>query len=597
MRIVIDLQGAQTGSRFRGIGRYTTALTRSLLRIAGAHEVWLVLNSDLQESIAAIRTDFAGLVPQERIVLFKTPAPVSDLHPHFEQRTRAAELIREHFIAALRPDAVLVSSLFESYFEHAVVSAGRHTDPARTAVILYDLIPFLNPAAYLASPLARTLYMAKIDSLKRAGLLLAISDYARAEAIDALDLDPTRVVAISTAVDESFLPRKMAPDALAMLGRQFGITRSMLMYAPGGYDKRKNLNGLISAYALLPQALRDSHQLVVASGLTERNRIDLTAHARASGLQADELILTGYVSDADLIGLYQSAALFIFPSLHEGFGLPALEAMACGAPVIGSNSTSLPEVIGLEEAMFDPASPPAIAAKIAEVLGDPAMLARLRRHGRAQAARFSWEATARRTLHALETQAARAGAVPAAPAQADLAAALAQVLDPGLEQEVLLELAFCMAAMPDLQRRPLLLTDNTSGQPVLPVQTPVVLSHASGVWHYRTAPGAAGAGTVADLHTGDILVDIDIAGPSVMLAAAAGLYGYLHRLGVVLHFTAGDTVPALVGLHQPAWTALLACADRVVCSSENVAEVLRMNLGETARALPLSVQETGARTS
>jgi glycosyltransferase involved in cell wall biosynthesis len=537
MRIVIDMQGVQTGSRFRGIGRYTSALVRGMLRNAGAHDIWLVLNGALYESIIAIRTEFDGLLPQERIQVFECPPPVSDLDPRFAARADAAELIREHFIAGLQPDAVLVTSLFESYFEQAVVSVGRFTDPRRTAVILYDLIPFLNPATYLELPLARTMYMNKIASLQRAGLLLAISDYARQEAIDALALAPEGVVAISTAVDESFVPRRMTPVELAAIREKFSITRPMLMYAPGGYDKRKNLNGLIAAYAMLPATLRAGHQLVIASRLTDDKRSDLMVQARRQGLRPDEMVLTGYVSDADLIGLYQCAALFVFPSLHEGFGLPALEAMACGAPVIGSNTTSLPEVIALAEAMFDPASPAAIAAKMTEVLGDPAMLARLRLHGSTQAARFSWNATAQRALRAIEAHVADAGPVAPAPGKEELVRALGSMAGMERDEEGLLDLAFCLSALPDLDRVPRVLVDATARRPDA-VPSTVVLSNAGGVWHYRYAPrGQSGTdGAVADLYTGDTLTSIEATSPQVIKAAEDGLYAHLQRLGVVLRY-------------------------------------------------------------
>ena len=402
MRIVIDLQGAQSESRFRGVGRYSLALALGMARKAAGHEIWLVLNGALGESIEALRAAFAGLVPPERIRVFDVAAPVAELGGANGARARASELLREHFIAQLAPDAVLVTSLFEGFVDDAVTSVGAFAGAANTAVILYDLIPLLNPDAYLAGPGQRPYYERKVDSLKRAGLLLSISDYSRQEALDTLGLAPERVVAISTAVDASFCPATPDPAALASLHQRLGVTRPVLMYAPGGFDARKNIDGLISAFSLLPPALRAAHQLLIASKLGESERAGLTAHARRCGLGPDELILTGYLADAELIDLYRSAALFVFPSRHEGFGLPALEAMACGAPVIGADNTSIPEVIGSADAMFATGSVHAMSAKIAEVLGDTALRERLRAQGAAQAARFSWDVTAERALRALE---------------------------------------------------------------------------------------------------------------------------------------------------------------------------------------------------
>ena len=125
MRIVIDLQGAQTGSRFRGIGRYSTALAEAMVRQAGDHDVWLLLNDLLPDSIEPIREAFGKCMPAEHIVSFAAPA-----HTHWDTgdfwRRRAAELIRESFLAGLQPDVVHVCSLFEGAQEDAVVSVGRN---------------------------------------------------------------------------------------------------------------------------------------------------------------------------------------------------------------------------------------------------------------------------------------------------------------------------------------------------------------------------------------------------------------------------------------------------------------------------------------
>jgi glycosyltransferase involved in cell wall biosynthesis len=407
MRIVIDLQGAQSESRFRGIGRYSLGLALGMARNAGGHEIWLALNAALGKSIEDIRLAFAGLVPAERIRVFDIAGPAAEASPHNSPRARAGELLREHAIAQLQPDAVLVMSLFEGYVDDSVVSVGLLDDGAATAVVLHDLIPYLNPQQYLPQPEQRSYYERKIASLRRAGLLLANSEHSRQEAIDALGLDPASIVTISTAVDERFHPADLAPAHLAALRARFGITRSFIMCAPGGFDSRKNVDGLIAAISMLPAPQRAAYQLVIAGKINQGERQRVEDLARRHGLTADEIVLTGYVSDADLIDLYRSCALFVFPSLHEGFGLPVLEAMACGALVLGADGTSIPEVIGNPEALFDGRQPAAIAARIAQVLGDPLLQARLREHAAVQARKFSWDASAQRAIAALEAHAGK----------------------------------------------------------------------------------------------------------------------------------------------------------------------------------------------
>jgi glycosyltransferase involved in cell wall biosynthesis len=178
-------------------------------------------------------------------------------------------------------------------------------------------------------------YQQKMEWMKRSGLVLAISESSRQEGIRLLGMSEDKVVNISSAIEGQFRPniniKSKAPELLS----KFSIKRSMVLYAPGGFDTRKNFKRLMEAYGRLPESLRRNHQLVIVSKLSQGQYQEMTAMAQSSGLGENELILTGYVSDDDLINLYSLARLFVFPSLHEGFGLPALEAMACGAPVVG----------------------------------------------------------------------------------------------------------------------------------------------------------------------------------------------------------------------------------------------------------------------
>jgi glycosyltransferase involved in cell wall biosynthesis len=167
-------------------------------------------------------------------------------------------------------------------------------------------------------------------------------------------------------------------------------------------EPRKNLEGLIKAFGRVPTELRSRYQLLLVCQATEADQLRLKGIARNAGLTDDDLVITGFVTDDDLVALYRSTSLFVFPSLHEGFGLPALEAMACGAPVIGSNVTSLPEAIGKADALFNPLLLDDMAAMISRALGDTTYRESLLAHAAVYPSRFSWDETGRRALRAFE---------------------------------------------------------------------------------------------------------------------------------------------------------------------------------------------------
>lgn len=402
MRIVIDMQGAQSESRFRGIGRYSNALAQAIVRNAKEHEVWLVLNAAFEESTAALCEQFADLLPRERIQIFGVPGPVAEIGPHNLGRTKVAEKIREFFLREINPDVVLVTSLFEGFVDDAVTSVSAFNRDIKTAVILYDLIPYFDQQRYLPTILQSEHYLRKLESLKRSDLLLAISESAREEGIRALGINKEQVLNISCAADKKFHPAILSKGEREALFRRYGITRKAVMYAPGGFDRRKNFHGLLLAYSMLPTEVRATHQLVIASKIQADNRQELTRLSRGHGLRDDEVVITGYLSDDDLIALYTAATLFVFPSLHEGFGLPALEAMSCGTPTIGANTSSVPEVIGWAPAMFDPSDPSSIASVMTLALTDEAFRQALRENGARQIQRFSWDESACKALAAME---------------------------------------------------------------------------------------------------------------------------------------------------------------------------------------------------
>lgn len=403
MRILIDLQGAQTQSRFRGIGRYSLSLVKALLKCNTKHEIYIALNGTLKDACVEVKEALQNENNTHTILYFESPSDIAAHNPLHENKAKVAAYIREFALNQVRPDIILITSLFEGFVDDAITSIGHFTSASNVAVIVYDLIPLLDEKNYLPLQTQKTYYHQKIEDLKKAGFFLAISESTHAELIEHLNVLPSSVATISSAVDDAlFQPLTMNDVQKEILKKTYAIQKEFILYAPGGFDARKNIGNLLKAYALLPLNLKQNYQLVIASKCSEDEKNAWLLSAKKEGLASEDLVLTGYVPDEDLVGLYTLAKLFVFPSLHEGFGLPLLEAMKCATPVIGSNTTSIPEVIGNQEALFDPLDPKDIASKMEHVLLDETFRKKLIHSAQEQSKRFSWDISAQKLLVALE---------------------------------------------------------------------------------------------------------------------------------------------------------------------------------------------------
>lgn len=406
MRILIDLQGAQNNSRTRGIGRYTLSFSKALARVAGPHRVFVLLNSLFPDTIADIKREFSGLLADTRFLVFDSPGPVDELNEANTWRRLAGEMLREYVIETLKPDAVIVPSLVEGAEDNTLTSLGWLPSAVPTAIVLHDLIPLTDPARYIGWAPANRWYMNKMQSMQRADVLLAVSESAAREAIEFLNIEPGRLRTIFAAADSSFTAGDSASTRFPELARRFGIERKYLMHS-GAFEERKNFEGLVRAFAALPMALRSAHQLVLVCKIKDADRARMTSLGAELGLAPGDVIMTGFVPDADLVALYAHCHLFVFPSFHEGFGLPVLEAMCCGAPAIGSNATSIPEVVGRPDALFEPQSTQSIASLISKALTDDDFYKSLKVTAKQQAKRFDWEETARAAIAAVEEASSR----------------------------------------------------------------------------------------------------------------------------------------------------------------------------------------------
>ena len=409
MRVVIDMQACQSEpSAGRGIGRYSTALARAMAGDAGDDELRLCFNKAYASTLRDTLEDFADAPGRSRLSGYGLPSLPAVAGKSRDALLPATEALVRHHWMSLGPDAIHVAHVFEGFEGHAVVPELPQAPGLVRSATLYDLIPLRFPELYLGDSVRRRWYERRCDLIRQCDCVLAISEATRRDGIELLGLDPGRIVTVHGGVAAVPASRTVRPDLQAAIMQRLGIRRRLVLYT-GGVDPRKNLEGALAGYAALPARLRADTQLAIVCAMSPPTRASLLAAARRLGLADDALILTGYIDDADLAALYACCDAFVFPSLYEGLGLPVLEAMASGAPVIGANNSGIAEVIGRVDALFDARSAESMAERLAAVLDDSGFADALRRHGVGRAATYTWQRSAALAWAALREAHARCG--------------------------------------------------------------------------------------------------------------------------------------------------------------------------------------------
>ena len=370
--VVLDLQALQSADhRGRGVARYAYELAVALVRS---------------------RPDLVG-----RILLNPALPPPGEIEPLVVSGTLAHAGSSD----ALPPGAHVFHAL--SPFElHTPIEQLWPRAASRRGLLLaatvYDLIPELLAVHYLREPGERRRYRTRLQFLRCADQLLAISPAAAAQVTERLDLPEGAVSVVGTGTSPRFVPPASRATALARARAEVpGLEAEFAVY-PGGTDYRKNVETLIHGYADLPPATRARWQLVVACEMGAQPLAHYSRVSRELGI-ADRVLLTGFLSDDALLHLYQCASLVVFPSLAEGYGLPVAEALACGAPAIGSDIPAIAELLAPDQ-RFDPTRPEAVTRALAEALDDR-RLAELA--GRAGSPPTTWAEVAERTAAVYET--------------------------------------------------------------------------------------------------------------------------------------------------------------------------------------------------
>src|SRR5450432_1159169 len=270
-----------------------------------------------------------------------------------------------------------------------------------TVVTIHDVIPMRLPA-YQPDTRVKAYMRLVARAAHNATQIITVSQHARQDIIDVLKLPADRIHVIYEAAGEEYQPVS-DPEILAKTRARYGLNERYIFYL-GGLDQRKNVPQLVRAFSHVHRSLGDPNLQLLIAGNPDRQKGPLFPDPRpvAADLGMTGQIIYRFVEEEDKPALYSGASLFVFPSLYEGFGLDPLEAMSCGAPVVCSNRTSLPEVVGDAALMVDPDDTHALVDAIRRVLTDEALQTDLRARSLQRAAQFNWQKTARETLAVYE---------------------------------------------------------------------------------------------------------------------------------------------------------------------------------------------------
>lgn len=381
MHIALDIRPLARPT-WTGIENYVFQVAAHLPHVLAADDRldWFAFSAGHRKVLRRLAADRLPRGPQARTRLIPLPAHlVHELAP----RSRLPGL----GLLLGRPDVVHVSD-------------GPVLKPRRIPLVatVFDLTPRIFPEQFPVR--AREKFETYFQLVRsRARRVLVTSDSAKRDVQEHLGVPEDRISVTPLAADPRFRPID-DEDAIRAVRRRLGVPERYLLFI-GTSGPRKNLGTLLEAYALLPSSLRAEVGLVLSG--------HLTAHAEELRRRAVELdvlptvLFTGYLPFGELHHLLCGADAFVLPSRYEGFGLPVLEAMACGVPVIAADTASLPEVVGDAGLLVSPEDPLALAGTLERLLADPALRRVLRDRGLSRSAKFTWEETARKTLTVYRT--------------------------------------------------------------------------------------------------------------------------------------------------------------------------------------------------
>lgn len=267
---------------------------------------------------------------------------------------------------------------------------------SKVVIIVYD-VSFLVYPQYTHDSILKYYNKYLPDSIRQADKIITISEHAKSEIMHYYKVPDEKLDIVYPAVDHKRFNDRQVD--ISHVKSKYALKEKYILFT-GTIEPRKNILGLLEAYSLLPKKITNNYQLVLAGG---KGWLDEDIHRRLQELEELDIVVTGYVEDDELPKLYKGAAVFVYPSFYEGFGMPPLEAMACGVPVITSNNSSLPEVIGQAGISVNATDSQELSRQIEKVLSNPALAKKMISAGYRQAKKFSWSDSAKNFQAVIDT--------------------------------------------------------------------------------------------------------------------------------------------------------------------------------------------------
>ncbi|MCR4286660.1 MAG: glycosyltransferase family 4 protein, partial [Deltaproteobacteria bacterium] len=379
MKIGFDCSAALLDQR-TGVGNYSFLLIRALSKIDKENEY--LLYPFFYHIFGDFRNKCSGLPEASNYRIAFRNIPVPTILLRYIWLAGIPPYLKEYFLGDV--DVVHSNTFSAPHFKNK---------RKRLVVTIYDLTVLTHPECHRKANIVHCLKGTK-DAIKYADAIIAISEHTKRDLIEYLGAPPELVTVTHLAAGDDYY--EVTDGEVLRSGRErYRLPENYILFV-GSLEPRKNIKTLLKAYAGMEEGFKKDFPLVIAGGKGWMNS-DIPEMVKGLDVE-DRVVFAGFIDGADIAAVYSQAVVFAYPSLYEGFGLPILEAMSCGAPVITSNTSSMPEVAGDAAVLVDPTDAGALASALEGVLGDPAKRGEMRKKGLEQASRFSWDRCAKETL-------------------------------------------------------------------------------------------------------------------------------------------------------------------------------------------------------